>query len=343
MDDSYRNVLSPRESAKFIATNSTDVKIKKDGVERVAKIIQENLCSSEYSIKAWKQHKLHPQKMEAPTVDWIFVIDTLNFSFWSESNEKRFLVEYNNEKHSGYWSLCAALKRALEEGIPITTPSYYSTVSLRQLQYIFRSATDTNIPLLEERLEHLHEVGKILVEKFDGSFVRCVEQCQNSVEKLLEIITTNFPCFRDYAGFKGKKVSILKRAQILVADIWACFEGKGYGKFHDVSLLTMFADYRVPQVLNYFGVLEYSTALMEDLKSFRLFTPGERLEVEIRGNSIWAVELIMEKLRQVQESSVLDGVHLNAVIVDFYLWNFSKDHWADMQHIPIHRIRSICY
>jgi hypothetical protein len=39
-------------------------------------------------------------------------------------------------------------------------------------------------------------------------------------------------------------VSFWKRAQILVADIWACFEGKGLGTFHDIDSLTMFADYR---------------------------------------------------------------------------------------------------
>ena len=40
-------------------------------------------------------------------------------------------------------------------------------------------------------------------------------------------------------------VSFYKRAQILVADIWACFEGKDYGEFHDIDTITMFADYRL--------------------------------------------------------------------------------------------------
>lgn len=39
-----------------------------------------------------------------------------------------------------------------------------------------------------------------------------------------------------------------KRVQILVADLWACFEGQGHGKFDDIDHITMFADYRVPQV-----------------------------------------------------------------------------------------------
>jgi hypothetical protein len=39
-------------------------------------------------------------------------------------------------------------------------------------------------------------------------------------------------------------VCLYKRAQILVADIWACFEGQGYGEFNDIDEITMFADYR---------------------------------------------------------------------------------------------------
>jgi hypothetical protein len=40
----------------------------------------------------------------------------------------------------------------------------------------------------------------------------------------------------------------MKRAQILIADVWACFNGEAYGAFTDIDRITMFADYRVPQV-----------------------------------------------------------------------------------------------
>jgi hypothetical protein len=39
-------------------------------------------------------------------------------------------------------------------------------------------------------------------------------------------------------------VHLLKRAQILVADVWACFGGTGLGAFNDMHRITMFADYR---------------------------------------------------------------------------------------------------
>ncbi|XP_071477292.1 queuosine 5'-phosphate N-glycosylase/hydrolase-like [Diadema antillarum] len=339
------NSLSPRESGEFIAKNAEDVTVHDAAAKKVAKLIYESLKKKEYSIKAWKEHALHPKKMTAETVDWIFVLDTLNFSFWSESNDKRYLVRYKDENHSGYWAMCAALNRALDEGIPITTPSYYAKVTRDELQHVFRSETDTGIHLLEKRLENLHEAGRVLLEHFSGSFVNCIAACEQSATKLLNIVTTHFSSYRDVASYKGKDVSILKRAQILVADIWACFEGQSYGSFTDIDCLTMFADYRVPQVLNYFGVLSYSDALMKRLADeTKLFTPGERLEVEIRGCSIWAVELIQKGIKQLlQENGRKKELMLNSVIIDFYLWDYCKDHWADMKHIPIHRIRSIFY
>jgi hypothetical protein len=39
-------------------------------------------------------------------------------------------------------------------------------------------------------------------------------------------------------------VSLHKRAQILIGDIWACFQGEGLGAFDDIDTITMFADYR---------------------------------------------------------------------------------------------------
>ena len=50
-----------------------------------------------------------------------------------------------------------------------------------------------------------------------------------------------FPCFKDEMSFEGKTIRFYKRAQILVADLWACFGGESYGRFEDINEITMFA------------------------------------------------------------------------------------------------------
>ena len=54
------------------------------------------------------------------------------------------------------------------------------------------------------------------MDKFGGSFVNCIKQCNQSSEKLLKLIVTHFPSFRDEAVIDGQRVSLYKRAQILM-------------------------------------------------------------------------------------------------------------------------------
>lgn len=219
------------------------------------------------------------------------------------------------------------------------------------MQHIFRSETPTEIPLLEERVNNLQEVGRVLVKDYKNSFVNMLSQCDNSAEKLLGMITSTFKCFQDESEFDGKKVSIYKRAQILISDIWACFEGESFGHFKDIAVLTMFADYRVPQSLLHMNILKYTDKLMEILNRGNHVPAGDRIELEIRGNSIWAVERIYQKVKAMSKmdsefSSLAPGEIdsiLNSVIIDYYLWDFAKEELGGLTELPFHKTRTIFY
>ncbi|CAB4481639.1 uncharacterized protein OCT59_001965 [Rhizophagus irregularis] len=342
------------ESAYFISKNSKDVFIPQDSIQEAANTIYSNMKKLKYSISVWKQHELHPKVANEDAINWIFLVDLLNFSFWSDlekekgSNiQERFSIYHKDKIYTGYWSLCAAINRAIDEGIQITNPSVYASsenLSDDKIKYIFRSHTSEGIPLLQERINCMREAGKILVEKFDGSFINCIKQSNNSAMKLLKIITDNFECFRDECEFLGRKVQLYKRAQILIADIWACFEGHNYGSFNDIDDITMFADYRVPQALFHLGALSYSQNLHNILNSFTLLPNGSQLEIEIRGCSIWSVELIKRLIQQkIKQDNTLDLIpNSNAIILDFYIWDFANENKLNFK-VDIHRTRSIFY
>lgn len=87
--------------------------------------------------------------------------------FWSElSPEERYQVDYRGKRWTGYNSLVASLRRALDEGIPITTPRFWRSqqCSDETLSRVFRSATAEQIPLLEERISVLRDAGDVLRE-----------------------------------------------------------------------------------------------------------------------------------------------------------------------------------
>lgn len=96
---------------------------------------------------------------------------------------------------------------SLQEGIDITNPEYYSKITREQLQSIMRGDNEVQIPLFEERLIVLHEVGAALLSKYNGTFVNCLKKANKSAAKLLDIIVTDFPCFRDVATYNGLKVN----------------------------------------------------------------------------------------------------------------------------------------
>ena len=155
----------------------------------------------------------------------------------------------------------------------------------------------------------------------------------------MNIIVENFPCFRDEAGFEGKTIRFYKRAQILVADLWACFEGQSYGDFHDIDKITMFADYRIPQMLNSLGCLQYSPSLDHHIRQWKPIDSGHSWEIQLRGCSIWCVELIRREIVHHHPKA-----HVNAILIDFFLYDTIKAQEADgIIAIPHHRTRSIWY
>lgn len=212
---------------------------------------------------------------------------------------------------------------------------------------MFRSSTIEEIPLLDERIALLRETARILEDDFEGMVVNVIKQANNSAAQLVNLLVEHFPGFRDEHRFHGKTVRIYKRAQILVADLWACFNGHKFGAFDDIDHITIFADYRIPQMLRSLNILWYSPRVESKIKRGEGIRSGEDIEIEIRGCSIWAVELLRrEMVKQHPDAKN----RLNAILIDFYLYDTcTEDEKAaatkDTENaiLPHHRTRSIWY
>ncbi|EGP84366.1 uncharacterized protein MYCGRDRAFT_47506 [Zymoseptoria tritici IPO323] len=350
----------PRETgvlrdADFIYSNSIDVLIDMHGTKAAAAAIYSNMRERNYSPAAWRQHELHPRAEEGfselDIVNFVFTMDILNFSFWSDLGaEERYQVEYRGKRWTGYNSLVACLRRALDEGIPITTPKFWRSRRCTNdvLGQVFRSATAEQISLLDERIRLLRDTSEVLREVItpDSSVLRIIELASHSSGRLVNLLAHHFPsAFSDTARFDGRRVRLLKRAQIFVADLWAALESKGAGRFEDIgdvsTGLTMFADYRVPQILCNLGVLSYSPPLNYRIRDGKPIESGHSWEVQLRGCSIWAVELIRREILRLHPE-VNEEVEINAVLIDFFLYDLAKER-EDSADMPHHRTRSIWY
>ena len=338
------DILSPRMSGRYVNKESQHIKCNPKGVAKVAELIYKAITKDGFGRKIWEKNDLNPRGLsEQESINWIFFVDTVNFSFWPDEGDVKFGVkDSKGNLQTGYWSLCAAVSRALKVGIPITDPDFMATATKEQIETVFRSDTAGKIPLLDERVKAINEAGQIVRDKFFGSFSVCVHRAEKDVDKLLELIVDNFESYRDVCQYKEKVVSFLKRAQILVSDIWTCLDAKGLGEFHNIDNITMFADYRVPQSLVAFNVLNYSEELKSILKSKEPIEPNGDIECEIRGMSIYACDQIQEAVREIAREEGVE-VEINAILVDYFLWEYARDNRALVDELPFHRCRSIYY
>lgn len=334
--DQQNQSTQVRESAQFILENSKLVHLGSDeSYEKTAKIVQPLIDS--WKPDSWSANGLHPAHLNdhKAKVSWIFVIDTLNYAFWKPPGKPLFTVKYNGKNYTGYMSLCAAIRRALDDGIPILDPHFWIKATIDDLEKIFKSETETPISLIDKRLETMREASNFIINNFNGSTYDMIASVHNSAVRLVNLIADNLSSYNDRAEFHGKKVSFLKRAQIFAADIHYGFIGDNDSVCHfdDIDKLTMFADYRVPQVLQYLNLLKFSDELTETLRNKPHLEAGSETECEIRGCSIAAVEKFKKYLSS----------NANSVLIDYCLWDYAKLNEEKMKDIPIHKTVGIFY
>ncbi|XP_012227719.1 queuosine 5'-phosphate N-glycosylase/hydrolase [Linepithema humile] len=335
-------VLLPKESAKLVTKLAKDVFIENKGIKELALAVLDAIKTRKIHTGNFAQVKFHPKPDDPRAADWIFVLDTLNFSFWTDTGANKWKV--NGE--TGYFAFCAAVQRAIDEEKPMWDPKYYSQITQKEAEIIFRGDDETTIPLIEDRVKNLQQAGKILLDKYQGTFAECIKSCDGSAKKLLKLIVDEFESYRDEADYEGHRISIYKRVQILIGDIWACFKGQELGEFHDIESLTMFADYRIPQVLVYFSAMRYSNSLMSKLKSDEPLKQGSREEVEIRACSIEAVEQICDEVQRLIKADPKLGLSptvVNAIVIDHFLWDYRREYAQELECIPFHKTRTIYY
>jgi hypothetical protein len=280
------------------------------------------------NLPAW-DHPLHWRGTPEQTANYVLLLDALNFCFWGEP---RWQVEYDGRTYDGYWALAASLRRALDRGLPLWDPHFLSRLTDAEITALF--AGQGTIPLLEWRIRHVREIARGLIEHCRGSFATLIAAAGGSSIELVRLVVGTFPSFDDVATYDGQRVPFYKRAQLLCTDLAGAFRGTGLGCFHDLDLLTAFADYKLPQVLRAFGVLRYHPELAARIDARHEIPAGSTEEVEIRAATVLAVDALTLSLRT-------RGLPAAPWRVDWALWQLGQNLPPDAP--PYHRTRSRFY
>lgn len=267
--------------------------------------------------------RFHFHDGSARTVQYLFLLDSLNFCFWGEP---RWTIDFKGAKLSGYNALAAALRRAVEDKQPILEAQWMRFADRDELEALLGG--DIELPLLDERVAIVREIGEGLIRLYDGQAANMVAVAGKSAWRLVDLLLADFPNFRDVAYYGPKQVLFLKRAQIFCSDLFGAFGGRQWGEFLDIGNLTCFADYRLPQLLRKAGILYFSPYLADQVDLGELIAAGSEEEIEIRAMTIYAVEMLRSMLRK-------NGVSLTSVELDWILWGRTRSLESPPHHCTI--------
>lgn len=311
------------EEAKFVSISEKAVE---DNAARIAEYLKEYADFPDHGHRLTGNFETDLQL--------IFFESMLGFCFWALPGKPKWSIEMpDGEKLDGWYGLCASFKRAYDEGIPVADANFLERANREDARSIFRSASDAEIPMLDERVAILHENARILKEHFNGMVANFLEAAEHDVVKLFRLLLQHFPSYRDAALYKGREVVFLKIAHLLALDLEYRLTPQSQRPFlKNFDQLCVFADYKLPQLLRAFGVLEYEQSLATMVDSYTIIPRGSEQEVEIRSGAIWGVELLRQKLPG-----------YSSVQVGHVIWLMSQDQMLQSKIKPYHRACTTFY
>lgn len=308
-------------SVQYVVQNSKNVRINNKNLE--------NFCDKIKSQKFTHWLEKSPCPITLPPkeyLNFLFVLDSISFCYWPTPTWGYTLK--NNDYVNGAWALICILLKAIKKGHPINDFQYLNELSYKEFQKIFETKNGI-ISLPEERYKILKHLSKNMLRLFNGNPLMLLRETKGDANIIIEKVITHFPYFADYSYYHSQKVFFYKKAQLLTADIYYLYKNTpDFAITKNLNNLTACADYKIPYVLRNLNILEYSKNLDEKIKSLIPIISESEEEIEIRANTIWAVELIKRNL-------IKTNPDIMSFQVNDYLWLMSQQ--KDIFKIPYHR------
>ena len=269
-------------------------------------------------------------------VDLIMLANSIDFAFTSFTTSQKFEVDYLGQRWSDSEAMGACLHRAITAGEPILDGAWAANVNRAHLERLFRA--EMEMPMLDERVAVLNEVGGVLVDRYHGRWHTWIASCAPALfangDGLLERMEAEFPRFRDLSDWHGHTVKIQKLPQLGLWIAHRALTPAGRPLVRDTEMFTAFADYIVPLGLNVMGITHYTPELTARVLAGDLLPRDSDEEIEIRAHTVYATALLADAINARRPA----GHELIIPQVDYRLW---KSYHAT--HVPHHLTRTIMY
>lgn len=286
------------DSLRYAIESSRDVQTNHEKIAEVASwMAYEELPMPEFVLP-------HGVGQDDPEelIDFVLVADVIDTAFTDFARHEKFQVDYGGKHWSDSEAEFACIKRALDEGVPFLDGEYLAKITQAELEHIF--AGNIALPMLDEKLKVLHQVGAVLAEKYEGKFHKFVESCSPRLydrgHGLIERLVSEFPRFNDVSELDGHTIQFYKLVQLGVWMLYATLNRVGKFRVDDIEKMTAFADYIVPVALRLHGITRYSERLEKAIQDHELILRDSRWEIEIRAHCLYATALLTEEINKLR-------------------------------------------
>jgi len=319
------------DSVISVINSSTYVKTDIDQIKRVASwMAYEEFPAKNIGQKSYKKFEAEEH------IKSTMLMSCINFAFTDFNTRTKYEVEHNGTVLSDSEAVIHQVNSAIASGHDIADGEVMAGLTFKDLENIF--VGNIEMPMLKERVEILNNVGKKLVNSYEGSWIKFIDSCSPNLyhngEGLVEKLVTEFPRFNDVINFEGSEVKFYKLAQLGYWGIYASLNNSYLFDIEDIDRMSAFADYIVPVALRLFGVINYTDELESDINNGKEILAFSQKEVEIRAHSLYATALLtgeINKLRPLEKSIIIPQL-------DWRLWKtYHATHW------PHHLTKTIMY
>ena len=293
------------DSVRYAVESSRDVHTHNDKIVEVASWMAfEELPMPEFTLPFGVG-----QGDANEAIDFMMVADSIDTAFTDFSTHVKFQVDYMGQHWSDSDAEVACIKRAVDNGVPFLDGHYLAMMTRADLSKVFQG--NIEMPMLDEKLEVLHQVGKVLADKYEGRFHKFIHSCSPKLydngSGIVDRLVSEFPRFNDFSMLDGHEIKFYKLAQLGLWMLYATLHQQDKFRLEDPQKMTAFADYIVPVALRLHGITSYSDKLEKAINSHQIIPRDSRREIEIRAHCIYATAVLTEEInkRRPKEAQVI--------------------------------------
>ena len=302
-----------KESSKYVSDNSKYVKINYEKIDEIIEggefnTIRYWLDTNPFNILDMNYRDI---------VNFLLLYHTIgDYCFWGDP---KWEIDTEVAKLDGSYAIMYILINRFRNN---------NDMNMSYEEFADMLKGNVEIPLLKERYNCLVEMNKYL-DSIGKDFYDEIKDLKVDID-LLDYVVSIFSYFKDETNYDGVNVYFYKRAQLLVSDVLHVRKMLENIEV-DYSNLMGCADYKIPQVMNSLGMLEYEYDLEYKLARKEELEEDSIEEIEIRANDLVVIDYIYEKLnREVCRMDIND-----------YIWLLGQD--KSKINKNYHRTKTIHY